>query len=68
MKDFYICSECPTVFEVIHHSGGFPGGKEREYINCPNCGHMMDSEVTSGLIKTREITGELKAQILAKQR
>ncbi|ETK22712.1 hypothetical protein H096_14083 [Pseudomonas sp. FH1] len=68
MKDFYICPKCPTVFEAIHHSGGFPGGKDREYINCPNCGHTMDSEVTSGLINTREITGERKAQILAMQR
>ncbi|MBS7433903.1 hypothetical protein QQL38_23965 [Pseudomonas syringae] len=68
MNDIYICTKCPTVFEAIHHSGGFPGGKDREYINCPNCGHAAGSEVTSGLINTREITGERKSQILAKQR
>lgn len=67
MSNVYTCPKCPTLFESIYLSGGFPGGKEREDIDCPNCGHTVDTDVTSAVVSTREITGERKAAYLAKQ-
>lgn len=67
MSDVYTCPKCPTLFESIYLSGNFPGGKEREDIDCPNCGHTVDTDVTSAVVSTREITGERKAAYLAKQ-
>ena len=67
MSDVYTCPKCPTLFESIYLSGGFPGGKEREDIDCPKCGHTVDTDVTSAVVSTREITGERKAAYLAEQ-
>lgn len=63
----YQCPKCQTVFEKISISGGFPGGKEREDIDCPKCGETVDTEVTSAVISTREVTGDRKAAFLAKK-
>jgi endogenous inhibitor of DNA gyrase (YacG/DUF329 family) len=62
------CPKCQTVFEKINLSGTFPGGKEREDIDCPSCGETVATEVTSAVISTREVTGERKADFIARSK
>ena len=55
----YKCIACGKRFSVTISNAGYPGGKERESINCPWCGVENGSEVTSGIITTRKvITGD----------
>lgn len=61
----YQCPKCQTVFEKITLSGEYPGGKEREDIDCPNCGETVGTVVTSAVISTREVIGDRKAAFLA---
>lgn len=61
------CPECSTVFEVIWLGGEVPGGKEREDIDCPNCGETVDTEVTSAVITTRAVTDDRKVAFLAEK-
>jgi len=61
----YQCPKCQTVFEKITLSGVFPGGKEREDIDCPKCWETVGAQMTSAVISTREVTGERKAAFIA---
>lgn len=65
MSDIYTCPNCPELFRVVYLSGTFPGGKERENINCPNCRTTVDSEVTSAVLSTKALTAGEKAEYLA---
>lgn len=57
----YTCPECAELFRVTYLSGTFPGGKERENIDCPACGKTVDTEVTSAVVSTKALTAEEKA-------
>ena len=61
----YTCPDCAELFRVAYLSGTFPGGKEREDIDCPNCGKTVDTEVTSAVVSTKALTAEEKLSYLA---
>ncbi|CAD5599723.1 hypothetical protein RZ714_004588 [Escherichia coli] len=46
---------CNKEFIYWEHSGGYPGGKDKEPIICPYCGHKNGYEMTSGLISSKKI-------------
>lgn len=45
---------CNKEFIYWEHSGGYPGGKDKEPIICPYCGHTNGYEMTSGLISSKK--------------
>jgi DNA-directed RNA polymerase subunit RPC12/RpoP len=54
----YKCTACGKSFTVTISNARYPGGKERESINCPWCGAENGSEVTSGIITTQKVDTE----------
>lgn len=62
----YQCPDCAELFHVTYLSGTFPGGKEREDIDCPSCGKTVDTEVTSQVVKTTALSSEEKAAYKAR--
>lgn len=52
------CKECGRKFKVEVTTMGVAGGKEREDILCPYCGHNNGYRMTSGFVNTYEIEGE----------
>lgn len=54
----YKCIACGKRFSVTISNAGYPGGKERESINCPWCIDENGREVTSGIITTRRVFTE----------
>lgn len=61
----YTCPECSELFQRHYLSGTFPGGKEKEDIDCPSCGHTVATEMTSAVITTKALSAEQKAAYLA---
>ncbi|MEG6566859.1 hypothetical protein V6B95_07745 [Thermoanaerobacterium saccharolyticum] len=57
-EGIYKCIACGKRFSVTISNAGYPGGKDRESINCPWCGAENGSEVTSGIITTRKVITE----------
>lgn len=57
----YSCPNCGELFKVVYISGTFPGGKEREDIDCPDCFTTVSSEVVSATLKTVVLSAEEKA-------
>lgn len=53
MADHIDCPGCSARLIVTEHSGGTPGGKDREYGYCPKCDALVVNVVTSGLISVR---------------
>ena len=53
MAEIIECPNCEAHLIVTEHSGGFPGGKEREFGYCPKCGTVVAEEATSGLLAVR---------------
>ena len=66
MSDVYTCPKCTQLFKVVYLSGTFPGGKERESIDCPDCGTNVSSEVTSAVLTTKALSADEKAAYRAK--
>lgn len=64
----YTCSACNELFRVVYLTGTFPGGKERESIDCPSCGKNASSEVTSAVLSTEALTDEEKEKYRAGRR
>lgn len=54
----YKCKVCGKSFTMTISNAGYPGGKERESINCPWCGAENGTEVTSGIITTNKVPTE----------
>lgn len=52
----YTGPDCAELFHVVYLSGTFPGGKERENIDCPARGKSVGSEVTSAVLSTKALT------------
>ncbi len=61
----YTCTQCAELFRKSYLSGNFPGGKEREDIDCPACGHTVATEMTSAVISTKALTAEEKSEYQA---
>lgn len=57
----YTCPACSELFHKHYLSGTFPGGKEKEDIDCPACGHTVATEMTSAIIGTKALTAVEKA-------
>jgi len=64
----YTCPDCAELFRVAYLSGTFPGGKEREDIDCPSCGKTVGTEVTSAVVSTQALTAAEKATYLANRK
>ena len=59
------CSNCKKEFYYEVTDMRVPGGKDKEYILCPYCGHVNGSVMTSGFVftykeKAQEKGGKLK--------
>lgn len=57
-KNVYKCNACGKSFTVTILNAGYPGGKERESIDCPWCGAENGSEITSDIIPTHKVVTE----------
>lgn len=57
----YTCPACNELFKKNYLSGTFPGGKEKEDIDCPACGRTVATEMTSAVLSTKALTDEEKA-------
>lgn len=55
---YLICPKCAEAFRVKYYGTQTPGGQEREDIDCPSCGHTVDSVVTSQCVSTVALTPE----------
>lgn len=62
----YTCPTCSELFQKHYLSGTFPGGKEKENIDCPSCGYTVSTEMTSAVITTKALSTDDKAAYLAK--
>lgn len=49
-KSSYTCTACGKNFSISISNAGYPGGKDRESINCPWCGTENGTIITSGII------------------
>lgn len=54
-RDIRKCEACGKGFTVKISDSGYPGGKERESIDCPWCGAENGSVVTNGTVSTRKV-------------
>lgn len=63
----YTCPDCSELFHRHYLSGTFPGGKEKEDIDCPSCGRTVATEMTSAVIGTKALSAEAKAAYLAER-
>ena len=52
------CKKCGQEFAYEVWGTVTPGGKERETANCPYCGQVGYSEMTSQLISTYKLNSE----------
>lgn len=50
-----ICQKCGKAFGYEHTGNVYPGGKEKETIDCPYCGTMYDSIMTSGIVRSYKL-------------
>lgn len=57
-ENSYKCQVCGKNFTMVISNAGYPGGKERESIDCPWCGAENGTEVTSGIITTHKVIME----------
>lgn len=62
----YTCPACNELFRKKYLSGTFPGGKEKEDIDCPSCGHTFATEMTSAVLTTEALTVAEKTEYLTK--
>lgn len=49
------CKECNKEFMWSEHGNVYPGGKDREFIDCPYCKARNGSIITSGSVFTSKI-------------
>ena len=52
MQNIIECNKCKTKFTFSIVDDVYPGGKDRESVNCPKCGHEVTAIITSGFIRT----------------
>lgn len=51
-----ICKKCKVKFKYYIINDNFPGGKDKESVNCPQCAHPIFFIMTSGIVKTEAIS------------
>ena len=56
MNNIIICIKCKAKFKYYIINDNFPGGKDKESVNCPKCAHFAFSIMTSGIIKTEVLS------------
>lgn len=54
------CEECGIKLRIEESSMNVPGGKEKEEANCPKCGNVVASCMTSGFIRAFPISDKDK--------
>ena len=54
-KDIRTCKECGRKFAIEISGDCSPGGKEREEVFCPWCGHVDGVVTTSGNVRTEKV-------------
>lgn len=52
------CEKCGKEFGYVETGNIWPGGKDREYANCPYCGETAFSKMTSGFIHVYKMDEE----------
>lgn len=45
-----ICDKCKKIFAYEISGAVYPGGKEKEEIQCPYCNHINGYKMTSGFV------------------
>ena len=53
-KDIRVCGNCEKKYSVSNKGDHWPGGKDREEIICPHCGHIDGHMMTSGNPRTEK--------------
>ena len=51
----FYCEKCDIQFDYELYGPTYPGGKDREFINCPKCHENFSSLVTSQCLSVYEI-------------
>ena len=41
------CDKCGKKFDYVLVGNVYPGGKDKEYVDCPHCGHTYRTIMTS---------------------
>ncbi len=59
-ESIVICEKCGKKFKCVETGDIWPGGKDREYANCPYCGETAFSTMTSGFIYVYKIDDDEK--------
>lgn len=49
------CKKCGKVFAYEFWGTVYPGGKDREYVDCPYCGETAFSRMTSQCVAIRKL-------------
>lgn len=49
------CPKCGILLEIVEEPGAGPGGKDREYANCPSCYTEVASEVIEGFLRAEKV-------------
>ena len=49
------CDKCNKYFTYKETMNNYPGGLDKEDVNCPYCGHTAFQIMTSGLIVSNKI-------------
>lgn len=52
---FIECKKCGNKFAYELTGANYPGGKERETADCPYCGEIAHSEMTSGTFRSYKL-------------
>ena len=54
-RDVRTCKVCGRKYEVMNSGDMYQGGKEKEEIFCPWCGHEDGEIMTSGVVRTVKV-------------
>ena len=54
-SEIITCTKCGGKFTWHETNGGYPGGKDRESIDCPYCGEEAYTVVISGVVTTQKV-------------
>ncbi len=53
--DVITCKKCGGKFTWHEYNGGYPGGKDRESVDCPYCGEEAFTVVISGVVAVEKV-------------
>ncbi len=55
MSDVIVCKQYNGKFTWRESMGGYPGGKDRENVDCPYCGETDHSVMISGIVVVEKV-------------